>query len=229
MSAERGFKGAMSEQDDTTATSAGDAIDLDTDPTTELDAAMQDALEAIETGRKSPDEARFGTAPPAAAAAADDAAPDLEAQLASQREKALRALADLENYRKRVQRERLEESRFKAFEPMRKFLAVVDNLERALDSEGSVEDLKQGVEMILRQMGNLLTDHGVERVQAIGQPFDPSVHEAVSREEDPNVRAPTVCEELQSGYTMHDRLLRPAVVKVSMPADPGNGGRRDDA
>ena len=112
---------------------------------------------------------------------------------------------------------------------MRSFLAVVDNLERALASEGSVEDLKQGVEMILRQMGNLLTDSGVQRVAAIGQPFDPSVHEAVTRQEDPNVSAPTVSEELQSGYMMHERLLRPAVVKVSMPADRGDDGGKDGA
>lgn len=207
----------------------GEAIDLDTDPSTDLEAAMRDALEAIEAGGQGPSDGlsdgATGIAPAAEELAAEEA--DLESQLGEQREKALRALADLENYRKRIQRERQEEIRFRAFEPMRGFLAVVDNLERALASGGSVDDLKQGVEMILRQMGNLLTDHGVERVAAIDQPFDPSVHEAVSREESPNVRVPTVSEEMQSGYTMHGRLLRPAVVKVSMPANSGGAGGND--
>jgi molecular chaperone GrpE len=137
----------------------------------------------------------------------------------------LRALADLENYRKRVQREREEESRFKALEPMREFLSVADNLERALSADGSIEDLKQGVEMILRQISNLMGSHGVQRIESVGRVFDPSRHEAVSSEEDAGVEVPTVSEEMQAGYTMHGRLLRPAVVKVSMPST----GRRGDA
>lgn len=216
----------MSDEEKTTVSGpAADAIDLDTDPETDLEAAMRDALEAIEAGKQGVSDAVAAIAPE------DDApesgAPDLETQLERQREKALRALADLENYRKRIQRERQEERRFRAFEPMRSFLSVVDNLERALAAEGSADDLKQGVEMILKQMGNLLADHGVERVQAIGRPFDPSVHEAVSREEDANVTAPTVSQEMQSGYTMHERLLRPAVVKVSMPAGPRDASGRN--
>ena len=215
----------MSDEEKTTASGlAADAIDLDTDPETDLEAAMRDALEAIEAGKQKASDVVAAIAPKEEDSGSD--APDLATQLGVQREKALRALADLENYRKRIQRERQEERRFRAFEPMRSFLSVVDNLERALASEGSVDDLKQGVEMILKQMANLLADHGVERVQAIGRPFDPSVHEAVSREEDANVTVPTVSQEMQSGYTMHERLLRPAVVKVTMPAGPrGSNGR----
>lgn len=201
---------------------ASDAIELDTDETNELDAAMRDALEAIEAGERAPHDATVGDGD---APSSEEEATSLEARVEEQRERALRALADLENYRKRVQREREEESRFKAFEPMRDFLAVVDNLERALASGGSIEDLKEGVEMILRQMGNLMRTHGVERVEAVGRTFDPSVHEAVSSEEDPAVDTPTVSAEMQAGYTMHGRLLRPSVVKVSMP----KGSRRGDA
>lgn len=221
----------MSDEEQTAGagSAARDAIDLDTDPETDLESAMRDALEAIESGRPSPNEGAVGMAAGVTdrVARAEGEGTDLETQLEEQRERALRALADLENYRKRVQRERQEEIRFKAFEPMRSFLAVVDNLERALASEGSIDDLKQGVEMIRRQMGNLLTDNGVERVAAIGKPFDPSVHEAVSREEDPNVSAPTVSEEMQTGYIMHGRLLRPAVVKVSMPINRAGDGKEE--
>jgi molecular chaperone GrpE len=147
-----------------------------------------------------------------------DPVEDLERALASERERALRALADLENYRKRIQRERQDEHRFRALEPMRELLTVIDNLERALAAPGSVEDLKQGVELILKQMTTMLDNHGVERVEALGREFDPSLHEAVSRDEDADVPRPTVSEELQAGYTMHGRLLRPAVVKVTMPS-----------
>ena len=219
----------MSDERDTKVEGAvgetGEVIELDTDPTDELDEAMRDALEAVESGgRGAPDAGDADEPADAAEAEGADSQDDLAARLRLERERSLRALADLENYRKRIQRERREESRYRAFEPMRQFVAVVDNLERALASEGSVDDLKQGVEMILKQMSNLLADHGVRRVEAIGQPFDPSVHEAVSREESPDVTAPTVSEEMQTGYLMHERLLRPAVVKVSMPAAPGDAG-----
>jgi len=196
-----------------------EAIDLDTDTAGELDQAMQEALEAIE-GQE--DE---GGKP----GGAEEQLVAVQREADAQRERALRTMADLENYRKRVQRERQDETKFRAFEPMRELLDVLDNLERALASDGTVDDLKAGVEMIRKQMGNLLENNKVERVNgAVGQAFDPSVHEAVSRHEDPNVTAPTVSEELQAGYTMHDRLLRPSVVKVAMPPIPGDKEDDDD-
>ncbi|MDH3524592.1 MAG: nucleotide exchange factor GrpE [Acidobacteriota bacterium] len=210
-----------------TAAEAGE-IDLDTDPSQELDSAMREALEAIEKSRKSGQAAAAEGEVVEPPAPANDEMEDWKTQARESRERALRALADLENYRKRVQRERRDEQRFRALEPLRDILAVVDNLERALGSAGSVEDLKEGVSMILKQLGNLLRDHGVERIEAVGRGFDPSLHEAVTREEHANVPAPTVVEELQAGYLLHDRLLRPAVVKVAMPPvgeqNLGNGG-----
>jgi len=101
---------------------------------------------------------------------------------------------------------------------------VIDNLERALSAEGQEQDLKVGVNLILRQIKDLLSSSGVERVSAMGETFDPQFHEAVSRHEDTSVEEPTVSYEMQSGYTMHGRLLRPAVVKVAMPSiDDGFG------
>ena len=203
-------------------------IDLDTDATEELEVAMREALEAIESGQSAASEAGKPDIQLAEPEGADDVLSTLQREAEEHRDLALRSRADLENYRKRVQRERQEESRFKAFEPMRSFLTVIDNLERALVSPGSVEDLKQGVEMILRQMGNLLRDNGVERIEALGQGFDPSLHEAVSRDEDASVEVPTVSEEMQAGYTMHGRLLRPAVVKVAMPASQAGAAGDDE-
>jgi molecular chaperone GrpE len=145
-------------------------------------------------------------------------------ELAAMREKYLRALADFDNYRKRVERERGETSRAALQDPLREFLKVMDNLDRALRAGGSHEDLRSGLEMILRQTGDLLRRYGVEEFEAVGEPFDPARHEAVVRVEDLGVDEQTVSEEYQKGYTYHGRLLRPAMVKVAVPPDAGGPG-----
>lgn len=161
---------------------------------------------------------------------------DLERELAELRDRSMRTLADFDNYRKRVERERAELKRFALAEPLRGLLGVVDNLERALSSGGSYEDLRQGVEMILQQVRELLRDHGVAKIPAAGEPFDPKVHDAVSKEVDAEIETPTVVEELQPGYFLHERLLRPALVKVALPqetdagaAEGGGGEEADEA
>lgn len=143
----------------------------------------------------------------------------LQQELEDLRDRSLRTLADYENYRKRVERERTESRRYASFEVLRELLDVVDNLERAVAAPGSVDELKQGVELILKQLHDLLRRSGVRPVPAVGEPFDPNVHEAVSRDQDATVDRPTVTAEHQPGFWMHERLLRPAVVSVAMPAD----------
>jgi molecular chaperone GrpE len=174
--------------------------------------ALRDAVVAADTVGRSPGASDAGGRQPG-----DD---DLEAM----REKYLRALADFDNYRKRVERERGETARAALVEPLRQFLAVSDNLDRALRSGGTLEDLRSGVEMIQRQTGDLLRRFGVEEVPAVGEPFDPTLHEAVLRVEDPDVEEQTVSEEFQKGYRYHGRLLRPAMVKVAVPAERGGPG-----
>jgi molecular chaperone GrpE len=132
----------------------------------------------------------------------------------------MRTLADFDNFRKRAEREKSELHKYALLEPMRELLPVIDNLERAVSAGGTVEDLKQGVEMTLLQFRELLRRRGLEPVSAVGHPFDPAVHDAVSRFEDAEVEHPTVAEELQRGYRIHDRLLRPAMVRVAMPPEP---------
>lgn len=144
----------------------------------------------------------------------------LRAELAELKDRSMRAMADFDNYRKRAERERADLKRYALVEPLRDFLPVVDNLERALSSGGSVENLKTGVEMILRQMHELLQRFGARAVPGRGAPFDPKIHEAISRQEDPEVEEPTVAEEMQRGYTLEDRLLRPALVTVAVPRRP---------
>lgn len=143
----------------------------------------------------------------------------LRREIADLRDRSMRTLADFDNYRKRAERERREALRHAAAAPMGDFLEVVDNLERAVAAGGTADDLKLGVEMTLRQVEEVLRRHGVERVEAVGQRFDPTWHEAVRRLEDPDVETPTVVEELQRGYRLHERLLRPARVVVAVPPD----------
>ena len=195
--------------------------DLEDMETEDLDDAMREALEAVE---------RSGEHLAEASEERRDAGPDegegaeggdlavLQAELAELRDRSVRTLADFDNYRKRVARERTEERRYAVAELTQDILAVVDNLERAIESEGGAEDLKQGVGMINQQLQTILGRHGVRRVEALDEPFDPAVHEAVMRVEDADIQQPMVREEMQTGYTLHDRLLRPSMVKVAVPA-----------
>ncbi|HEX9943828.1 MAG TPA: nucleotide exchange factor GrpE [Thermoanaerobaculia bacterium] len=195
---------------------AGDApevaLDLD-EQNTDLETAMREAVAAVE-------EVETGSRPDASAGDTDaEEVARLRQEIADLRDRSMRTLADFDNFRKRSERERQDLKRYALLEPMREFLTVADNLGLALSAEGSAEDLKRGVEMIHRQMTELLRRFGVTEVPAVGQAFDPTVHEAVSREESAEVKAPTVTAELRRGYRMHDRLLRPAMVKVAVPAE----------
>lgn len=172
-----------------------------------------------ETREAAPGEADEETGETGAEAAADDTVESLRRELAEAKERQLRTLAEFENYRRRTERERRETTRYAATGVLRDLLDVVDNLERAVEAGGSVEDLKVGVEMTLRQTRDVLAQHGVRAVPAVGQEFDPNVHEAVAREEDPEIESPVVLDELQRGYLFHDRLLRPARVRVAVPAE----------
>lgn len=157
----------------------------------------------------------------------------LEAQLATARDEAkqanerwLRERADLENLKKRTARERAEAVRFGTEHLIRDLLPVVDNLERALAAaaqRGSDPALVEGVTMVRKALLDALEKHGVSRVAAEGERFDPTHHEAVAHvesEHEPNA----VIAEHQPGYRLHERLLRPAMVTVSKgsPAAAGN-------
>lgn len=171
----------------------------------------------------------------AQAAAEPESAPSvgerrLAHELEAQKERYLRLRADFDNFRKRAERERAEVERYALVEPLRSLLPVVDNLERALAAAAPVsgaEDLKRGVEMTLRQLEETLRRFGLAAVPALGERFDPSVHEAVMHEESEDVTSPTVSAELQRGFRLNDRLLRPAMVKVAVPREAGNPGADD--
>jgi len=144
---------------------------------------------------------------------------ELTAERASLYDKLLRRQAEFENYRKRVERERGELYQHGRDDVLLQFLPVVDNFERALSSletsEGDAEALRQGVELIHKQFKDALSKFGLEAVEAVGQTFDPHLHEAVTTEATDKHKENTVIQEFQRGYRIGDRLLRPAKVKVA--------------
>jgi molecular chaperone GrpE len=132
----------------------------------------------------------------------------------------LRTAAEFDNYRKRVDRDRREYMDQTTADIVAGLLPIVDNFERALQAPATPESdaLRKGVEMIRQQMLDLLRKHGVEPIQALGADFDPNFHQAVIHEESDAHREGEVMEELQRGYMLRDRLVRPAMVKVAKPS-----------
>jgi molecular chaperone GrpE len=172
------------------------------------------------------DDPRFDPTPgPADPDALGRRVAELDAELAAAREEArqnherwLRERADMENLKKRTARERQDAVRFGNESLLRDLLPVVDNLDRALAAAGGAGDaqsLAAGVELVRKAFVDTLQRHGVERVTARGERFDPAQHEAVAYVESDTHDAHHVMEEHQAGYRLNDRLLRPAMVTVS--------------
>ena len=133
-------------------------------------------------------------------------------------ERLLRQAAELENYKKRSSRERDDAIRYANESLLKDLLPVVDNLERAIahaSGGGNGKPLVDGVEMVLRGLADALAKHGVIPILALGQPFDPTKHEAMTQVETDDHEPNSVVEELHKGYMLRDRLLRPALVSVA--------------
>jgi molecular chaperone GrpE len=136
------------------------------------------------------------------------------------RERWLRAMAELENTRKRAKRELETSLNLANANLLRELLAVADNFERALASVGEIEDpaaksLQEGVRLIFGQFADVLEQSGLSRIEAKGQPFDPNLHEAVSQIETDEVPSHHVVEVVQEGYLLRDMVLRPSRVVVA--------------
>ncbi len=148
----------------------------------------------------------------------------LEAELNAARQEALRACAELENYRKRVRREMDDERRYASFSLLRDLLPVVDNLTRALDaaekSPADAASLTAGVRMVAQELQSVLERHNCKRIVAQGQPFDTSVHAAIGQVPSLEHPAGTVVQVAVDGYQLHDRVIRPAQVLISAPPPP---------
>ena len=165
---------------------------------------------------------------------ADEALAAVQKERDTYKEQFLRAVADFDNYRKRIERERRELSEYAATDVLHELLPIIDNFERALSASApgasafakapadktaekqvDIEAFRRGVELIHKQMLELLRKRGVTHIDALGADFDPNVHQAVIHEPSEGHREGEVMEELQRGYKLGDRLLRPAMVKVA--------------
>lgn len=150
---------------------------------------------------------------------AEEAAKALEAaqaQAAENYDRYLRAVAELDNFRKRTAKMRTDTREETLRDVLLQIAPVMDNMRRALAQENAtVEVFKQGVELIYGQLQEALRGYGLEEIQAIGQPFDPVYHEALLEVERPDQPPGTVVEEMEKGYRLRDKVVRPARVVVS--------------
>jgi len=149
----------------------------------------------------------------------DEKVEQLKRELNKYKEEYLRQVADKENLRKRLEREKNEFYQYALSNFIQEFLGVLDNFERALEShkDSNCSDLKSGIQMIYKQLLDLLMKQGVKPIEVKDKKFDPNYHQAFIIEESDDVDEPEVSQELQKGYLLHDRLIRPSLVKVIMP------------
>jgi molecular chaperone GrpE len=154
---------------------------------------------------------------PAAAGTASSELADLQRERDDYKDRWLRKTAEFDNYRKRIERERREQADQALVGVLDDLLSVVDDFDRALtvDAGEGGGAYRKGVELIHGKLHDLLRRYGVKPIAALGADFDPNVHQAVVHEESPAHREGEVIGELRKGYTINDRLLRPAMVKVA--------------
>ncbi len=140
-------------------------------------------------------------------------------KLASEnRDRWLRAVAELENFKKRTAQERSRLLKYQHEELLKDLLIISDNLERAIthcDDKSASSGLMEGLRLVANMLKDLMAKYGVSAIESVGQPFDPSFHEAIGKVEDAGLAPNTVVEELEKGYMYHDRLLRPAKVTIA--------------
>lgn len=147
-------------------------------------------------------------------AAADAALEKLQKELDDCRDQYQRVLAEYANYKRRTEQEKEQLGAFTKAEILKSLLTSLDNMERAIDAPAG-EEYKTGVDMVMRQFRETLEKLGLEEISADGQAFDPTLHNAVMREDADGAEADTVTEVLQKGYKLGERILRPAMVKVA--------------
>jgi molecular chaperone GrpE len=165
---------------------------------------------------------RSDSTEPSVAASAAPSVEELKRQLDEKQDRLLRALADTENARRRAQRDREEYVKYATESLLRDLIPVLDNFDRAIaaaQAASAAVGVVDGVELIRRELLRVLERHGVSRYSAVGQPFDPSRHEAIARVVSTQQTPDTVVSETAPGYALHGRVLRPALVAVAAAPD----------
>jgi len=169
------------------------------------------------------------TPEPSGAAGSGAEAEDVAAERTRLKDQLLRTAADFENFRKRARRDVEEAERRGREDTLRELLVIIDNLERAVDAAGAAQDaaaVADGVRMVLKQFEDVAGRLGVERIQAVGERFDPNLHDAVQQEQTDEQPPGTILKEIVPGYRMNDRLVRPSMVVVARPGNkPDAGGQ----
>jgi molecular chaperone GrpE len=152
---------------------------------------------------------------------------ELESAAAEAKDRHLRLAADFDNFKKRARQEQLETIQHASAELIGRLLPALDDLHKALQNKpaGTDESWLKGVELSVRKLEEALGAHGLEPIEAVGARFDPKLHEAIGHEESADHPEDTVVSELRRGYRIRDRVVRPALVKVSrLPALPSAKG-----
>lgn len=148
----------------------------------------------------------------------DEEIQQLKQDVQENEEKYLRLYAEFENYKRRIQKENQTMKAYKAQDVLNDILPTIDNIERALQIEGENEQfqsLKKGVEMIHESLINALKENGLELIETEGHQFDPNIHQAVVQDDNPDFESGEITQELQKGYKLKERVLRPSMVKVN--------------
>ena len=148
-------------------------------------------------------------------AAGDEVVRKLLDETRQLRDQLLRKQAEFENFRKRTEKEKQDGLQYALYSAVKELLPVLDGFERALASHGSGDDFRKGVDLIYQQLSAALLKFGVKPVESTGHPFDPHLHEAVSTVVTDEFPEHLIVDEMQRGYFLKDRLLRPAMVRVA--------------
>jgi len=148
----------------------------------------------------------------------------LTADLEDLRQTLLRRQADFDNYRKRIEKERIEDSKRATARVIEGLIPVIDGFEHALAAhrEAEYENYRKGFELIYKQLADHLAKLGVERIDPLGKPFDPHLHQAMDRAETRDHEDGTILQVFQPGYVFHGRVLRPAMVRVAVHPNPAS-------
>ena len=143
---------------------------------------------------------------------------DLEAELAAEKDRVLRLQAEMENLRNRTAREIVDERRYAPLPLIRDLLPAIDNIDRAIEAaqqSGEAASLLEGFKLVRQQLNDIFQRHHCQQIEAVGQPFDPQIHEAILQQPSDEHPANHIVHEAQVGYLLHDRVVRPSQVIIS--------------
>lgn len=139
----------------------------------------------------------------------------LTAELAAKQDLLLRTAAEFDNYKKRTEKEKISTAEYAKASVMKTLLPILDNAERAAEFEHGTEQYNKGIEMIVKQLSDLSGKLGLVEIGAVGETFDPNLHEAIMHIEDENLGENVIAQVLQKGYKFGDTVVRPAMVQVA--------------